>query len=384
MRILSVHNEYLIKGGEDESRKAEVSVLEQYGNSVSSYIENNSKVATLSKTAAALRTLWSRESYREVRRLLKQHKHDAIHVQNFFPLISPSVYYAAQTERVPVIQAVRNYRFVCPNAMLYRDGEVCELCLTKMIKTAAVQHKCYRDNAAASATATSMLMLHNYLPTWQQIDRFVSVSEFVKQKMIEGGFPAEKIVVKPNFVYPDPGVCFTKEDYIVYVGRLQVEKGIRTLLAALPKLSKSVRVKVVGEGPLEQEVIDCTKQYNIEYLGKKTLAETYSIIGKARALVIPSLWHEPFGRVVVEAYAKGTTVIGARMGGIPELIEDGRTGYTFKAGQIDDLVDKIELVCSNNKRSTEMGLEGRANYERKYTPASNYAMLMNIYQQVAR
>lgn len=384
MRILSIHNEYLIKGGEDESRRAEVSVLEQYGHAVSSYVENNVKVASLPKAAVALRTLWSRESYRHVKRLLRDEKHDVIHVQNFFPLVSPSVYYAAQERGVPVVQAVRNYRFLCPNALFYRDGQICELCLKKSMKTSAVQHNCYRDNKAASATAASMLWLHHHLPTWRQIDRFISVSEFVKQKMVEGGFPAEKISVKPNFVYPDPGLSPVKEDYLVYVGRLQAEKGIQTLLAAMPKLPATIRVKIVGEGPMAPDVLACAQKYNLDYVGKLSLADTYDVIGKARGLIIPSVWHEPFGRVVVEAYAKGTAVIGSRMGGIPELIDDGRTGYTFKAGSVDDLVEKISLLMNDSQRAAEMGLQGRAEYLRKYTPASNYAMLMGLYDQVVK
>lgn len=382
MNVLSIHNEYLIKGGEDESRRAEVAVLEQYGNSVTSYIENNAKVSTLSKTAVGLRTLWSQDSYQYVRKLLRRQKFDVVHVQNFFPLISPSVYYAAQAEGVPVVQAVRNYRFLCPNGLFYRNGSVCELCLDKSAKVASVQHNCYRDNKAASATAASMLWLHNYLPTWQKIDQFVSVSEFVKRKMVEGGFPADKITVKPNFVYPDPGVSTNKEDYIVYVGRLQEEKGIRTLLAAMAKLSPSIRLKIIGEGPLAPDVVDCAEKYNVEYLGKLPLNETYDVIGKAQALVIPSLWHEPFGRVVVEAYAKGTAVIGSRMGGIPELIDEGRTGYTFNAGSTDDLVEKITLMLSNKEQAINMGLQGRVDYLIKYTPESNYNQMVRIYKNV--
>ncbi len=382
MRILSVHNEYLIRGGEEESRQAEVAVLRQYGNEVSAYVENNSKVASMSHMQAALRTMWSQESYRTVKQILKAQQHDVVHVQNFFPLVSPSVYYAAQSEGIPVVQAVRNYRFLCANSYLYRDGQVCELCLKKTIKTDAIQHKCYRDNRAASTTAASMLLLHSVLPTWSHIDRFIAVSEFVKQKMVEGGFAHEKIVVKPNFVYPDPGASQEKEDYILYVGRLQKEKGVQHLLAALKTMRSSIKLKIIGEGPLMDDVLDYTKNYNVEYLGKKPLAETYDIIGKAKALIIPSLWHEPFGRVVVEAYAKGTPVIGSRMGGIPELIQEGITGYTFEAGNAEDLANKIERIYQNPSLTFEMGLAAREMYLAKYTPKTNYNMMMKIYGQV--
>jgi glycosyltransferase involved in cell wall biosynthesis len=384
MRILSIHNEYLIRGGEEESRQAEVSVLKQYGNEVSSYVENNTKVSSLSKIGVGLRTLWSKESYSIVKDILKAQHHDVIHVQNFFPLVSPSVYYAAHAEGVPVVQAVRNYRFLCANSFLYRDGKVCELCLKKTVKVDAVQHKCYRKNRAASTTAASMHLLHSLLPTWNRIDKFVAVSEFVKQKMIEGGFAEEKITVKPNFVYPDPGVSLEKEDYIVYVGRLEAEKGIQHLLEAIKIMKSPVKLKIVGEGTLKSDVLSQIQGTNIEYLGKKTLLETYDIIGKAKALVIPSLWHEPFGRVVVEAYAKGTSVIGSRMGGIPELIEDGVTGYTFEAGNKYDLASQIERIYEDEPLTAKMGLSARQVYLDKYTPESNYNMMLDIYTSVMR
>ncbi|GAB3317531.1 hypothetical protein GCM10027299_08930 [Larkinella ripae] len=227
-----------------------------------------------------------------------------------------------------------------------------------------------------------MLALHNLLPTWQQIDAFVSVSQFVRQKLITGGFPADKIYVKPNFVYPDPGISPTKENYIVYVGRLQTEKGIEHLLKAHSLLGSSVHLKIIGEGPLSPEVIKYAEKNNVEYLGKLSLLDTYDVIGKARILVIPSLWHEPFGRVVIEAYAKGTAVIGSRMGGIPELIKDGVTGYTYEGGNAEDLADKIELLYRNPELTTAMGLEGRKEYLTNYTPKSNYDILMSIYKDI--
>lgn len=383
MRILSVHNEYLIRGGEEESRKAEVSVLKQYGNELSSYVENNKKIADLSQVNAALRTLWSKESYRTVKQILQAKKHDVIHVQNFFPLVSPSVYYAAQSEGVPVVQAVRNYRFLCANTFMYRDGNVCELCVKKSFKVDAIQHKCYRENRAASATAASMHLLHSILPTWNRIDRFLAVSEFVKKKMVEGGFPEHKITVKPNFVYPDPGISLDKEEFILYVGRLQPEKGIMHLLETVDAMNAPIKLKIIGEGTLLPEVLKfANRNNNIEYLGKMPLTDTYDVIGKAKALVIPSLWHEPFGRVIVEAYAKGTPVIGARMGGIPELIENGITGYTYEAKSQSDLAAQIDRIYSNTALSKEMGLAAYDLYKRKYTPEANYRMMLDTYNQV--
>lgn len=385
MRILSLHNSYLIGGGEDVSTNMEVKTMESNGHEVITYREHNSKISEMSKLSVAFRTVWSQYSYKHVKKLLSENKVDVMHVQNFLPLISPSVYYAARSLNVPVVQAVRNYRFMCTNALLYREGKICELCVHKKIPFPSFVHKCYRNNFSANFTVGTMLSVHNIVDSWRLVDRFACISNFVKEKMIQAGFDAAKLYVKPNFVYPDPGVETTKENYIVFVGRVNEEKGIFTLINSMGLVkNKSVQLKVVGEG--DDEIMAQLKELsagkNVEFLGKKPLAETYDIMGKAKVLVIPSLWHEPFGRAVVEAYAKATPVIGARVGGIPELIAEGVTGYTFEAGNANDLAEKIDRIYSNEKATAEMGMNARNEYLTKYTAQVNYEMMMELYKSV--
>ncbi len=384
MRVLSIHNEYLIRGGEEESRKAEIEILRKNGIEVIEYTENNRVVDNMSKLRLAIRTIWSSESYQNVCKILKHQKIDIIHVQNIFPLISPSIYYAAKSFNIPVIQAVRNYRNLCINSYLYREGHICESCLAHKYPISGVINKCYRNSYSASIVAASTQWFHNYINSRRHINFYLCISEFVKNKMVEGGFPSNKLIVKPNFVYPDPGYSPYKDNFILYVGRLSSEKGINILLDSLKNLKTSnLTLKIIGEGDVSKLIETYIgKGFRIELLGRLSISDTYDIIGNSSALIIPSEWNEPFGRVIVEAFAKGTPVIGANVGGITELIEDGVNGFLFKNGDSLDLAKKIDYLFENKDRINELGLAGRSSFLQYYTSEVNYRMLMEIYSRV--
>ncbi len=384
MRILSIHNTYQIRGGEDESRESEERLMREYGHQVDTYEESNDQLAQMSALDTAIRTVWSRESYRKVKwRLAKEH-HDIVHVQNFFPLISPSIYYAAREQGVPVVQTLRNYRLLCPNALFFRDGQVCEDCVGKFVPYPAIVHRCYRGNRAASGVTAAMLTAHRILQTWtKQVDRYIALTHFARNKLIEGGLPADKIVVKPNFVYPDPGVGAGTGGYALYVGRLSVEKGLDTLLAAWEQLGKALPLKIVGDGPLAKEVAKLAERLpKVEWLGRQPMAEVHRLMGEATVLVFPSKWYETFGRVAVEAFAKGTPVIAAKIGAIAELVDHRRTGLHFNPGDSGDLANTVELALSDPLELGQMRQRVRAEFEAKYTAQKNYQQLLDIYSSV--
>ncbi|OKH37916.1 glycosyl transferase family 1 [[Phormidium ambiguum] IAM M-71] len=386
MRILSVHNRYQIRGGEDESREAEERLLREMNHTVEVYEEDNERVASINPLQMAFRTVWSMDAYQTVKQRLASQPYDLIHVQNFFPLISPSVHYAAKAVGVPVVQTLRNYRLLCANALFFREGRVCEDCLGKPIPWPGIVHSCYRDNRMASSAVVTMLTAHRMMRTWQnQVDIFITLTEFARQKFIEGGFPAEKIVVKPNFVHPDPGVGEGRGGYALYVGRLSVEKGLDTLLTAWEKLEGKIPLKIIGDGPLADRVADLAARLpQVEWLGRKPLKEVYELIGEAMILIFPSEWYETFGRVAVEGFAKGTPAIAANIGAIAELVEHGRTGLHFQPGNSTDLAAKVEWILQHQKELTQMRHEARAEFETKYTAEKNYKRLMEIYSLVSR
>lgn len=384
MQILSVHNKYLIRGGEDESQELERRILQENGHQVDLYEEDNSRVKSLNPAQIGLRTVWSTEAYQVIKQRLQNSTYNIVHIQNFFPLISPSVYYAAKEQGVPVVQTLRNYRLLCPNGLFFRDGQVCEDCLGNFIPYPGIMHSCYRESMVASTAVATMLTVHRAMNTWiKMVDVYITLTEFARQKMIQGGLPAEKIVVKPNFVHPDPGLGTGSGGYALFVGRLSVEKGLDTLLAAWEKLAGKIPLKIIGDGPLSTEVMTATKRIpQVEWLGRRSMSEVHALMGEAMFLVFPSKWYETFGRVAVEAFAKGTPVIAANIGAIAELVDSERTGVHFSPGDADDLAAKVEWMLTNPAKLAKMRQEARDEFEAKYTAKNNYEQLIDIYTKV--
>ncbi|HEY9651202.1 MAG TPA: glycosyltransferase [Coleofasciculaceae cyanobacterium] len=386
MRILSIHNYYQIRGGEDESHESEQRLLRDMGHQVDIYEEKNDRVAALSLTDMAFRTIWSKEAYKTVKQKLTAKACDLVHVQNFFPLISPSVYYAAQAEGVPVVQTLRNYRLLCPNGLFFRNGQVCEDCVGKAIPYPGVLHRCYRDNLAASGVTATMITVHRAMQTWKEkVDVYIALTEFARQKFIEGGLPGDKIVVKPNFVHPDPNPGEGRGGYALFVGRLSVEKGLDTLLAAWKQLDNPMPLKIIGDGPLASQVAEAAQKLpQVEWLGRRPMADVHALMGEAMVLIFPSKWYETFGRVAVEGFAKGTPAIAANIGAISELVHHGRTGLLFQPGNSTDLAAKVEWVLQHPRELAQMRQEARAEFKAKYTAQENYRRLMEIYSLVRR
>ncbi|MFO0805460.1 MAG: glycosyltransferase [Gemmataceae bacterium] len=383
MKLLLCHNYYQQRGGEDESFEAEARVLEENGHEVVRYTVHNDSIKDMGRFAIARKTLWNRASYRELRSLIRTERPDVMHCTNTFPLISPSAYRAARVEGLPVVQSLRNYRMLCPGALFLRNGRVCEECLGKSVPWPGVKHGCYRDSRAASAVVASLNVLHRGLGTWRRgVDLYFTLTEFAKRKFVEGGLRADRIVVKPNCVNPDPGPGTGRGGYAIFAGRLSAEKGIDTLLAAWSRLKSPLRLKIVGDGPLEAQVRRVAQQNpNIEYLGRKPLPELLELIGEAACLVMPSVWYETFGRTIIEAYAKGTPVIASRLGAMAELVDETRTGKLFAAGDDADLAVAVEQLLADSTALARMRTEARREFESKYTPAANLTQLLAIYRR---
>lgn len=385
MRILSVHNYYQIRGGEDESSELEQNLLREMGHSVEVYSESNDRLTNTNALTMAANTVWSSSAYQKVKQLATQ-PCDLMHVQNFFPIISPSIYYAAKSQGVPVVQTLRNYRLLCPNGLFFRQGRVCEDCLGQPVPLPGVWHGCYRESRPASGVVAAMLSVHRAMQTWhEQVDVYIALTEFAKQKFIQGGLPANKIVVKPNFVHPDPGIGEGKGGYALYVGRLSVEKGLDTLLQAWEHLDRQLPLKIVGDGPLADQVIAATKKFaGVEWLGRQPMTEVHRLMGDAQILIFPSKWYETFGRVAVEAFAKGTPVIAANIGAIAELVEHGYTGLHFIPGDAKDLATQVEFAIAHTQEFQQMRQVVREEFESKYTAKQNYQQLIKIYHQACK
>ncbi len=382
MKILAVHNRYQRPGGEDQVFVDETALLETRNHRVLRYEVHNDQVKQVNRLTLAKDTVWNSSAYRELGALIRRERPDVVHFHNTLPLVSPAGYYAARAEGVPVIQTLHNYRLLCPVALFFRDGRVCEDCMGKAVPWPGVVHRCYRGSLAASGVIATMLTVHRALRTWtEMVDVYVALTEFARSKFIEGGLPAGKIVVKPNFVAPDPGRGQGGGGYALFVGRLAPEKGTGTMLAAWERLGTRIPLKIVGDGPLRDRVVEAAaRRSNVEWLGHRPVEEVHALMGKADMLVFPSEWYETFGRVAVEAFATGTPVIGANIGAVAELVEHGRTGLEFRPGDPEDLVTQVEWALSHPAELRRMRDEVRAEFEAKYTAERNYRALMEIYE----
>jgi glycosyltransferase involved in cell wall biosynthesis len=383
MNILAAHNFYKQPGGEDQCVAAEVAMLKSHGHEVTQYFLRNESIDAMSRLQVGSRTIWSGPAFRELRQLFRTHRPQIAHFHNTFPLISPAAYYAARAENVRVVQTLHNFRLCCANALLFRDGDVCEDCLGKSIPWPAIVHKCYHDSRAASATIATMLTAHRVLGTWRKlIDVYIALTEFGRRKLIEGGLPADKIAVKSNFAYPDPGPGAGTGGYAVFVGRLSAEKGVETLLKAWRHLGGSLPLRLVGDGPLAGAVREAAaKDASIQWLGNVPLEAVYRLVGEATFLVLPSQCYENFPRVVIEAFAKGTPVIASKLGGMAEIVDDGRTGLHFKPGDPADLAMKVRSILADPLKLAGLRQAARQRFDQYFTADANHKSLMAIYEK---
>lgn len=388
MRVLIVHNYYQRRGGEDEATEQEFQLLKRHGHRVHFYCRHNDEIKTFSVLRRGLlffEATWSLRSYREVKQVIKEFKPDIVHCHNFFPLVSPSVYYACAECGVRVIQTLDDYRLLCPTGWFYRQGKVCEVCLTHSLWQ-GVLYGCYHNSRVQTASIALMLATHRLLRTWiRKVDAYIALTEFSRRKFIEGGFSESKIFVQPNFLAEDPGLGDPVREYAIFVGRLSPEKGLDILLESWRSLP-DVPLKIVGDGPLRPWVEEYIRQNNmkqIELVGFVPLNVVLQYLKGAFFLVMPSVWYETFGRTIIEAYATGTPVIAGSLGAMAELVEDGKTGLLFKPGEPKDLITKVHYALGRPEELARWGQEARRIFEQKYSSDSAYKNLLKIYERVS-
>ena len=382
MNILLAHNYYQQAGGEDTCFAAESKLLRDNGHTVICHIEDNKTVEEVGSFSLSANAIWNKKSYSKISNIVKKNKIEIVHFHNTLPLISPSAYYAARSEGAAVVQTLHNYRLICPSGIMTRDNRVCADCAGRTVAWPAILHACYRNDRIASAVVTTMLATHKALGTWhKKVDAFIAITEFARQRLIDGGVSENLITVKPNFVDPDPGVSTQSDGYALFLGRLTPEKGIATLLAAWEELPPGIVLKVVGDGPLRGAVQDAAaRNPAIEFIGRVEREHVFTLLEKCAFLVFPSEWFETFGLVAIEAFAKGKPVIASRLGAMAEIIDDHRTGLHFTPGDAKKLADRVQWAADNVDAMRTYGQNARNTYVEKYSAEKNYAALISIYE----
>ncbi len=387
MKILMVHNFYRQHGGESAVFEAERRLLQGAGHSVVTYTRESREIddyGLWKRFTLAPRTVWARDSQRELRALISRETPDVAHFTNTFPLISPSVYYTCRDTAVPVVQSIHNYRLLCPAATLWRDGAICEECVDHSLLR-SVRHACYRKSRPTTAVLATMLAFHRWRNTFSNlVDRYVALTEFARDKLVSGGFPADRIVVKPNFVESDPGSRDGPGSFALFAGRLTPEKGVGTLLDAWKRLGPDHALRVAGDGPLRETLERRVKSEaisNVSFLGALPQPELMRTLHDARVLVFPSQWYEGMPMSILEASASGVPTIASNLGGMREMIDPGKTGLLFPPADSTELAREIEWIFSHPPEAIELGRAARSQYQARYTAAANRELLIDIYRQ---
>ncbi len=477
MKIIQAHNYYQQAGGEDAVVEAERELLSEYGNIVIPFYKSNEALGpglwALFKTS--LQTIWNRQTYREFRKLLQKEHPDVVHCHNTFPLISPSIYWACAKEDVPVVQTLHNYRLLCATPFLFRQssqslkvkmprtagpvqgvqvdknestistaltcnglndgstGAICELCVGKRLPFSALRYRCYRNSLAGTVVWAAMVVFHRLIGTWsRKVTAYIALTEFQKQKIIEGGLPADKVWVKPNFLQKtadrrqgtDKEHEETKREdgfsaegrndlndierltrgqpYALFVGRLSPEKGCDVLIRAWSLFeqkrtldlrppssdNQKLQLLIVGDGPelnsLEKLTIDLRLLTSVRLLGKQPKESVSHLMRSAQFLVFPSIWYETFGLTVVEAGLQGTPSMISDQSVAASFVKDGDSGVIFKTGSAGDLTEKIKWAFKHSETMERMGDQAKRDFEQNYSPEVNYKIMMSLYHEVLR
>ena len=388
MKVLLVHSAYQQFGGEDSVVRAETELLKSHGDDVRLYGRHNDEIKQFNGVQKALflpQTIYSWKTSSELDSVVREYKPDVAFIHNVYPLISPAAYHTLHGLGVPTVQVLHNFRPFCPNGFYYTQGQVCEACRDGNYLN-AVRKRCYKDSVTFSALYGLTLGLNRMAGMFDKISGFICLTEFFRIKMREAGVPEKKLFVRPNFVAAPAldGEEKTENSYALFIGRLSPEKGIWTLIQAFEKLPQ-VQLKIVGTGPMEQELRDYIREKgisNIELLGFKAGEEKWQVLRNSFCLVLPSEWYENFPITALEGFMAAKPVVASRMGGLPYIVEEGKSGLLFEAGKSAELAQRIQHLADHPEEATQMGRCGRSLVESKYGPEQGYSNLMKIFQQV--
>lgn len=383
-KILIVHNYYQIPGGEDTVVANEMKMLEEHGHEVTLYSRNNAELKEMSKLqklGLPFTTVFNNRTYKEAKKIIKEKHIDIVHVHNTLNLISPAVYYAARSCKVPIVQTVHNFRLLCPSATFYRDGHICEDCVEKGL-ACAVKYSCYRGSKVQTLACVVSTKIHRMIGIYRKLN-YICLTDFNMEKLISlKHIKSDKIFVKPNFVESNKSVIPYKQrkSQFIYAGRLDKLKGVDILLQAWKQIeteqkADAPKLVICGTGPMEdwcREYIKKNGLQSVEMMGIISNIETRKIIAISKALILPTQWYEGFPMTIVEAYGAGTPVIGSDIGNVGSLIQDGVTGYKFTHDSVNELKNAVAMNLDIIDSIYKI-------YRENYTMESNYERLSEIY-----
>lgn len=360
-----------------------------------SHLDISDPKISLASLKQISRLIWSSEAKEKLKALLKKEKVDLAHLHNIDRHLTPAIIPVLKKYKIPIVMTLHDYKIICPNSLLFTHEEICERCLGKKFYSSWRQ-KCIKDSCPASLIGSVEAYYHDLRKVWQGVDLFLSPSQFMRQKMIEFGHEEEKVVYLPMFLgtekqrnkgtQPKAGQPLAekkqKDGYFLYFGRLSGEKGVGFLIKVFAQLPHE-KLKIAGSGPQEKELIRLAKGCkNVEFLGFQNKKAMVALLQEAKAVIIPSLWYENAPYTVMEAMERGKVVIGSRIGGIPELIEDQQTGLLFRPQDTQDLMSKIEYLYHHPEKLALWGENAQKKAREVFNPEVHYQKLLQTYHSL--
>jgi glycosyltransferase involved in cell wall biosynthesis len=389
MRVLVVHNRFRSANpsGEDRVVDQEHAALSCAGHTVERFERHSDDIAHFSPSEKARipgQMLWSFKAAREFDAVVRNFRPDVVHVHSLFPLISPSVLRACQTNRVPTVVTIHAYDHVCCGGNLFRAGVECRECVGRRLPLPGLFHGCYRDSRLASLPMAVAIVAHR--PIWRSApDAYIFLSNAQHRELLDLGFPPSRCFVKPNFT-TSPPARDPEGDLVLHLGRLDEGKGIRVLMRAWDRYlsmpgPRALRLAIAGSGPLENDVRAWAfTRPSVEMHGLVSRDRCAELLAQAAAAVVPSEWPEPFGLVVIEAMAAGVAPIATTQGALPELITDQVDGLLYPAGDDASLAMLLQRIQDSPEWFAELGAAAKQTYEQRFSQAVNLLQLEAIYR----
>jgi glycosyltransferase involved in cell wall biosynthesis len=383
VRILQIHTQYREPGGEDVAADAERALLQDAGHEVISIRRENS--ATAARAALQLASYpWNPASTASIMGVVEEFKPQIAHIHNTWFAISPDVLRALKKADIPTVVTVHNYRLMCTNAQLLRNGAPCELCVGR-VPWRGVRYRCYNGSGSASLAAAVGIQVHRTLGTWRRyVDRFIALTEFSRQRVIASGIPGDRIEVQSNFV-SDPGPRQqppSASRKVAFVGRLSPEKGLAAAIASWKQAATGdLELVIAGDGPQRAE-LEALAGPSVSFLGHIDRQEVCSLMLACRAMITPSIWYEGQPLGVLEGFAAATPVLGSSIGGLGETIEPLGQSWAAGPGNHRDWVNALERLTDNSLVDSG-GLAARRLYERRHSPPAARRRLEGIYSKLS-
>ncbi len=367
MKILQIHNKYIYNGGEDTVVEEEAKLLRKNGHNVIQLFKDNKEITSIKDKISTLYNLsYSKYSIEYLEKKLSEiEKPDIAHVHNTFPLWTYSIFELLNEKKIPVVMTLHNYRLVWDSLSLFDNNYL--------------NYGCLKNSKIITFFISKIINKNKKKILLKNVDKFITLTEFTKQKFIEANIPEDKLVIKPNFLSENK-TDFQKinnKQNAIFASRISKEKGILTLLKSWKNIE--TKINIYGDGPLLNKIRNNSK--NVQFHGNCPRNIIIKEIKKSKFLIFPSEWYECFGMTILESFREGTLVLASNIGSIESIIKDKYNGILFNPNDPNDIQDKVQWVLNNPKKCDEISLNAMNDFNNKYSEKVNYKILMKIYNE---